>query len=229
MTSRRDDVEGDPFHPDSAMDEVFAYANPNPERTGCPSDEVLQQLASRQRPIADPAYEHLAQCSPCYRTFRAFQRAQRSTPRREHRHAWRWLAAAVGAGLAVLPVWFVRSNRQGGPPGDTRDVQTQIDLRNYAVARSDTVPPPQPALPAMRARLDLTLLLPVGSEAGDCELQVLDAEQRVHRSATGEARIENHVTTLRTHIDLRGLTPGAYRLALRRRGEGWRFFPLRIE
>ena len=229
MTSRRDDGHGDLFHPDSAMDEVFAHANPNPERTGCPSDEVLQQLASRQRPIADPAYEHLAQCSPCYRTFRAFQREQRSPPHQAHRHAWRWPAAAVVAGLAVLTVWFVRSNRQGGPPRDTRDVQMQMDLRNYAVARRDTVPPPQPPLPAMRARLDLTLLLPVGSEAGDYDLQVLDATERAHRSATGEARIENHVTTLRTHIDLRGLTSGTYRLALRRRGEDWRVFPLRIE
>ncbi len=103
-----------------------------------------------------------------------------------------------------------------------------MDLRRYAVERNDEAPNQQP-LSTRRAKLDVTILLPVGSEAGTYELQVMDAELRSKASALGEAQIENHVTTLRTKMDLRALAPGVYRLALRRRGEDWRFFPLRLE
>jgi len=229
MTSRRDDAEGDLFHPDNEMDEVFARANPNPERRDCPSDEVLQELATRQRPISDPAYEHLAQCSPCYRTFRQFQREQGSTPvRREPRYR-RWLAAAAVLLLALAGVWFVVSERDGGVLVDGREVRAEMDLRKYSVDRSGERAPAQQPLTVQRARLEVTILLPVGSEAGNYELQVMDSELRSQRSTLGEAQIENFVTTLRTRIDLRKLPSGHYKLALRRRGEDWRFFPLDVE
>jgi len=53
------------------IDEVLSWANPNPERIGCPSREKLIELARRALPLGDPAYEHLLKCSPCYREFRA--------------------------------------------------------------------------------------------------------------------------------------------------------------
>ena len=56
------------------IDEVFSRANPNPERIGCPSREALISLARRAQPLGDPAYEHLVNCSPCYREFRSLQK-----------------------------------------------------------------------------------------------------------------------------------------------------------
>ena len=55
------------------IDYVLGYANPNATRIGCPPRDVLIALAGRERPIDDPAYEHLATCSPCYREFRDLQ------------------------------------------------------------------------------------------------------------------------------------------------------------
>lgn len=52
------------------IDEVLSWANPNPERVGCPSRETLMALPSRELPIGDPAYEHLLKCSACYREFK---------------------------------------------------------------------------------------------------------------------------------------------------------------
>lgn len=49
------------------IDEVLSRANPNPERIGCPSRETLIELSRRALPLGDPAYEHLLNCSPCYR------------------------------------------------------------------------------------------------------------------------------------------------------------------
>ena len=55
------------------IDEVLSWANPNPERVGCPSRETLIALASREQPLGDPTYEHLLKCSPCYRDFTALK------------------------------------------------------------------------------------------------------------------------------------------------------------
>ena len=56
-----------------AIDEVLGRANPNPTRDGCLSRAMLLALASRSLPIEDPGYAHLANCSECYRVFRALQ------------------------------------------------------------------------------------------------------------------------------------------------------------
>ena len=51
---------------DALVEEIFSHGHPNPERTGCPSHDVLVSLARRERPIGDPAYDHLFKCSPCW-------------------------------------------------------------------------------------------------------------------------------------------------------------------
>lgn len=230
MSSEREDGYADLFHPDNEVDEVFARANPNPERKGCPADHVLNELAHRQRPISDPAYEHLAHCSPCYCIFRRFQQEAQQHEPAPRRQSARWLAAAAFLVLIAIGIWFALFAHRGDDRDVvmTTEVRAEMDLRRYAVDRNDQTPSQQP-LSTKRAKLDVTILLPTGSEAGTYELQVMDAELRSKASALGEAQIENQVTTLRTKMDLRSLTPGVYRLALRRRGEDWRFFPLRLE
>ena len=232
MSSRRDQGHEDLFHPANEMDEVFARANPNPERKGCPSDDVLKELAHRRRPISDPGYEHLAHCSPCYRIFRRFQQEAHQQEPRARGGVTRWLAAAAILLLIAAGIWFAvswRRSADGGGNVVATEVRAEMDLRKYAIERNDVGSPNDAPLAARRAKLDLTILLPVGSEAGIYELQVMDAELRSKAAGLGEAQLENHVTTLRTNMDLRSLTPGIYKLALRRRGEDWRFFPLQIE
>jgi hypothetical protein len=51
---------------EALLDDLFSSGNPNPERRGCPSRDVLVALARKERPIGDPAYDHLAKCSPCW-------------------------------------------------------------------------------------------------------------------------------------------------------------------
>lgn len=58
------------------VDEALRVVNPNPTRQGCPSHDVLVGLARRERPIEDPAYEHLLDCSPCYAAVRDLQQAR---------------------------------------------------------------------------------------------------------------------------------------------------------
>ena len=65
------------FGSEDELDDLFAHGNPNPNRVGCPAPDVLMALSDGQRSIEDAAYEHLVNCSACYREFRALQQAQR--------------------------------------------------------------------------------------------------------------------------------------------------------
>lgn len=58
------------------FDEVLSRANPNPARIGCLTQHALRALAEREQPLGDPGYEHLLNCSECYRDFRRYQGAK---------------------------------------------------------------------------------------------------------------------------------------------------------
>ena len=55
------------------IDRLLSQANPNPHRVGCLPRDVLVSLAERRQPLSAPGYEHLLECSECYREFRALQ------------------------------------------------------------------------------------------------------------------------------------------------------------
>ena len=42
---------------------------PNPERKGCPNEDVLQALAEDRISPNDPALLHVGSCSECYREY----------------------------------------------------------------------------------------------------------------------------------------------------------------
>ena len=63
----------DGFQAEDEIDIVFGFAHPNLSRIGCCSEAELVELAHRRRPMDDPGYTHVGQCSPCYRRLRALQ------------------------------------------------------------------------------------------------------------------------------------------------------------
>lgn len=220
------------------IDDVLSGANPNPDRVGCPPHATLVALARRTRPIDDPAYEHLVKCSPCYREFRALQQSNAaghaavptgaSAPR-----AWLLPAAAVLL-LALAGVWWLirgetRTPETSVASGTTAaPVQAQLDLRKFAVTRSEQAAPEAQAVELPARLVDVTLLLPVGSEPGAYDVQVLDSDLRSRGEATGTAAVTDFATTLNVRLDLQRLVPAVYQLAVRRQGDSWRMFPARV-
>jgi hypothetical protein len=95
---------------------------------GCPPREVLVSLARRERPIGDPAYDHIKECSPCYVEGRAIQEAD------ARRRILTWAAAAV---LAVAAGTGVRILTKGSGPVEV-EIQAQLDLRPYAITRGES-------------------------------------------------------------------------------------------
>ena len=73
----------------------------------------------------------------------------------------------------------------------------------------------EPALVLSRARLKATILLPVGSEPGEYEVQILDADLKSRASSTGNAAIIDYVTTLETTLDTSALPSGPAECAQR--------------
>jgi hypothetical protein len=107
-------------------------------------------------------------------------------------------------------------------------MSAQLDLRKYTVMRGDERQAEPEPISLPRGRLNLTLLLLVGSEPGQYDVQVLDSNLASKASTTGDAEIREYITTLQAMLDVGALPPGAYQLALRRHGEDWRLFPLRL-
>ena len=213
------------------IDKVLGQANPNPTRAGCPGREVLIALSRRERPIGDPAYEHLLKCSPCYREFRALQ--QSGVPQRaEARPRVMWYATAAALLLVIAGAYFILQNQRSRPAVEqpsrvsaTTELRAELDLRQFAVTRNDQKPSDRPPLPLPRGRLSVTILLPVGSAPGSYEIQLLDSDLKSRAFATGEAEIRNYITTLQSTLDLNAVPSGKYQLALRRQGEDWHLFP----
>lgn len=226
----------DDFRTEDDIDTVLGYANPNPERLGCPSRDVLTELAGRQRAIGDPGYEHIVNCSPCYREFRSLQQAGSLAPLLSRRRAW-WLSTAAAAlVLAAVGAWYLVAASHQNSAREHSDVglkavelPANVDLRKYTVTRSEQAGTERQAVALPRGNVRMTIFLPVGSQPGAYEVQLLDADLRSRAEASGRAEIRDYITTLEALMDVHLLTPGTYQLAVRRVGEEWQLFPARVE
>ncbi|MGE0447825.1 MAG: hypothetical protein AB7P99_21555, partial [Vicinamibacterales bacterium] len=101
----------------------------------------------------------------------------------------------------------------------------EVDLRRFAVLRSEQTQGEVEPVSLPRGSADLVILLPTGSEPGPYDVQLLDGDLRSRADAKGTAAIEDFVTTLRVRMDLGQLAAGRYQLAVRREGDSWRMFP----
>jgi hypothetical protein len=232
IPDQRPDTPG--YEVDDEMDLLFARANPNPTRLGCPSTDVLKALSRKERSITDPGYEHLAQCSPCYREFRGFQQADARARVVAAQARRRWLLAAAAAILIVGVGSWAALRRNGAPPTATSTnsslMQTaRLDLRPFSVTRgTERRQEPDPVV-LPRGRISATILLPVGAEPGEYEVRLLDQDLTVRASSAGSAAIRNYVTTLEATLDGSSISSGRYQLGIRRVGGDWQMFPVTLQ
>jgi hypothetical protein len=217
-------------HSFDPVDETFARANSNPVRAGCPDAAVLRDLAAKRLPIDDSAYKHLTQCSPCYAEVREMQ--SELAARRLRLRTRAAIAAAIVLTIGG-DLWFSRSQRAPGPTLARNDpviapIQaTRLDLRPYAVDRSDQNRSKMPPSILQRVRQRLEITLPVGAPAGKYELNIVTPQGGVIQSTSGEAAIADGLTTIEVTLDLSIIVPGTFTLSLRHEGEGWRTYPAR--
>ncbi len=220
------------FQIENEMDLLLGRAHPNPTREGCPPRELLVSLARRELPVGNSAYDHLSKCSPCYQEVRALQQADaavQAAAARRKRLAY--VAAAAVLVLAIGGAWFALTREDNpteiSPATGSAPEVASLDLRPLAVTRSEAQKSAE-ALEVPRARVNATILLPVGASPGAYEVRILDGDLRIRASAMGAAESRNYITTLEAAFDTTGLETGDYQLTLRRQGGEWQMFPLRI-
>lgn len=218
----------DEFKP---IENMLAHANPNPQRVGCPSAEKLKALALRERAADDPLYVHVSQCSPCYVAIRELQLKHGVLMEPTSRPIWPWLAVAAAVICMVAGgAWYFTKSQSPPPPliakSQIQLPSTILDLRPYAVVRSDENPKSSAPLAVGRGRQNVTLVLPVASAAGQYALKLLDENLSPKMTSNPNAKLSDGVTSITTELDLTEIAVGRYTLALKREPEDWRYFPL---
>jgi hypothetical protein len=207
---------------DALLDTIYSSVEANPDRVGCPPREALRELALRKRPLSDPLWDHVMQCAPCRIDVREMSRERPAVPVRS-------AALSVGLATAVVLVLIVGVGAWILTRGSAAPTSVAGDLRQYAVMRSDQQQPSGPALDLPRRRVRLTLLMPNGSEPGHYELEVRGSDGVARATASGDASLQDFITRLASDIDLRSAPRGQGQLAIRRTGEDWQLFPVRIQ
>jgi hypothetical protein len=203
---------------------------PNPERVGCPGQEFLQALAFNRKsiPLNDPRLDHVVHCSPCFRELTELKSAAKS-----HRQRL-WIASSAAAAVVVTGValWGTGTLRRILPSSsdNSTPILAQIDLQNRAMTRG--APPAAPKMEPIRipsGPLKLSILLPVGSEPGMYQLEVLKDVDKPLIAESGQASIINGTTTLKVSVNTSSLNPGTYLLGIRQPPLDWAFNPIRVE
>jgi hypothetical protein len=202
---------------------------PNPERNGCPGAAVLRELAERPLDRAvedDPHWQHITHCSECYREFLAFNNAfRRQAKTRRVRVSWGVAFAAIVILIAVLVGVRQGSLFQRRP----QNAELAWVKRTVVVPSENRSADPGEQKPIYLERLplELTVELPVGSKAGDYELQ-LKMNDRAVVSTGGTAEIQNGTTAFATRVNLSQLEPGSYSMVIRQVPLDWNLYPVVI-
>ena len=226
----------------AATARMLRTAFPNAERTDCPPRQTLQVVARKATSDIESrsVVDHLTCCSPCFAEYERLMRRER---------IWRntkLLALCATVLITVgLAVWFYAfstgaDRRIPEPtvvqkePVPRQSVPNEfeiavLDLRNQSPVRGDQPPTPGTDVASLPARrLALSVYLPIGSEVGDYEMQILREIETPLVSQEGTAKLENENVVVHVRADLTKLASGRYLLRLRRASYSWRYYPVAL-
>jgi len=218
----------------AAAARIFRTGFPNPERSGCPSQAALQSAAKRGSSAENEGVlEHLTSCSPCFMQYEQFLQKERVSKN------LRLLALCASVLITIgLGAWFFASSgtptnrppepkivQKETPPAQPPPVQYEIavvDLRNRSSVRGEQPSTSDEVVATLPTRpLDLSVYLPIGSDAGQYEIRIAREAQSPLVNARGSATLENRIMVMRTRADLTGLSPGRYLLGVRKGEFRW--------
>lgn len=201
------------------------------ESPRCPEPSVIRNLANRRIPAreAGDLVDHIATCASCFKAYNRYRRRRRTaklgTP----------LIAAVlcSVGLALMlshrapQVSFPKRAPANAPTGTT--LTATLDYRENSPTRSaEGRNAASGASKLSKAKFNLTILLPFGTEDGPYSVQLRSQAGDPVIETTGTATWNGNAEALTTSIDLRPLPSGEYTLALRRNGASWHTYRLTL-
>jgi hypothetical protein len=231
----------------------LSEAFPNPERKGCPPEEMLRVLARRPTQSDPSITDHVTCCSPCFNAYMAHldhARAEAKESSRMRRAVWfKWSAVFAGIGvLFVIASYLLFMKPQNTPsitqrppapvgkpgipaqiPLTGKYIPVLVDLSTAAPGRGTNDGRPVRAKQTVPANqfVDLSLHLPVGSDAAIYSIQIR-SKRHTEWTDSGRARLENGQPVLRMHADFSHIHPGKYDLLVVSKGLRLRV-PINVE
>lgn len=177
-----------------------------------PSEDRWRQFVQGSTASAEVSalMAHLAACEQCGNRVKAL---------RGNKNSRVYVLVVCAAALLVAAVIIVFTR-----PAPT---VVSIDLRPYAPSRG---PAPSSVSIATLPRKQLTLqiTLPAGSPQGSYEVG-LSSEKSQESTSSGQSSWLNGVATLTVALDARHFAPGDYQLRIRRTGQSWDNYAIRLE
>ncbi len=205
-----------------AVQESILRNYPNPERKGCPGDQVVREVAARTELKTDDAWEHITHCSPCYAEFLEFKKEIRHGKAIRRRTAIGLLAAATAA-IPIVVITRLNSRSYDHQIGDW-NFEASASSRGPGNEAGETAPQR-----AEKARGYIRVHLPLGSEPGEYNLQIRKSEDGpALQQSTARAEIINGHTQANFAVDLAALPSGSYFAAIRGSSRVWRVYPLLV-
>ena len=201
---------------------------PNPDRVGCPGDGKLREVASRRTVTEDDDWQHITHCSPCYAEFLEVKEEIRRSGARA-----RTLGVIGGAAVLILLAGLFGYRYLAGPriSEQTANVAFEpatLNLSDSSVSRGGESAAQKDVPVLLRRRLNLTIILPFGSEPGAYQFELVSGNGRVLKAGDTIAKLRNGSTSLNTRIDAADYPVGDYRIGFRQQSFAWAFHPVRF-
>lgn len=207
---------------------------PNPDRVGCFGRATLISFVETpgKLDLEDPKYLHVFHCAECTRDLMEFrrlreERIRQAAPRSSQRASRWWWYAGIAASVAVVAVLIGVSrkhytNQSVETAQSEVPVSVSVDLSADGLARDGSKSDALAPIPLDQRVIDLQLVLPYYSPAGDYRVSVSRDQSQDHVEASGSApaTVQGSHTELRVRLDLRRLAPGSHYLGTAREGDG---------
>jgi hypothetical protein len=210
------------------IDKLRRIAFPNPKRIGCPEPAIFEALKRREVSFDDPVWSHIEECSPCYSQFAEIREALFKKDRRSDLRKASRVGVVIIVLLAVsagLYIWHRSKAMEGlSAIASNRGEAAVLNFEDGSELRG---PPGSPISANFgvqhlrRDQLNLTVYLPLGSPAGEYELDISGKAGDSLWRARGVATIKDGLTSISVAGDLRNVPAGEYKFRFRRIDETW--------
>jgi hypothetical protein len=211
-------------------------AYPNPKRIGCPGSQVLKKVANTRPPFQHPAYQHVAECSPCLGEM--LELRSEYVRRQRNKKRWMWIGVAAAAILIVAAV-TANSRFHSGQvtypavsiSGQVAVIDKTINLWDRDALRGGEQPAQLEAVLLPAAVVRIRVILPRFSESGQYTIAVTRDKNETNVLAKGAGQVvaDGPREIVTVTLDLRKTPVGSYFLQTTRdQDEASYFYPLKI-
>ena len=99
-------MASDLFEDDNPIEEILLSGFPNPERVGCPPHDVIEALGSGKIGREHEAWQHVWNCSPCFKDFKTLRDARWAQERKQELRRtalqrWAWVSGLLACVVLI--------------------------------------------------------------------------------------------------------------------------------